>query len=93
VIIEYNPYCELCSNCGEEGCCSHIACFSHLVENPKCKYGETYVKQAIYNKELAKLSFNLFDKLKTGELTSEEAIKQFETEDEKIWNEIFETTI
>ena len=22
----YNPYCEVCTGCGEEGCCSPLAC-------------------------------------------------------------------
>ena len=86
---EYNPYCELCSNCGEEGCCSHIGCFSALIENPKCKYGDYYVRQAIYYKEVAKLSFDLFDKLKTGIITSEQAVEQFKIEDLKIYEEVF----
>jgi len=46
---EYNPYCELCDCCGEDGCCSHLGCFRTLVENNKmCKYGKTYLNDAKY---------------------------------------------
>ena len=39
-IENYNPYCEICSGCGEDGCCSPLNC----TMEDGCKYGETYLK-------------------------------------------------
>lgn len=50
--IPESPYCELCTGCGEEGCCSHISCYRALVNKVGCSYGETYLKEVIYNKLL-----------------------------------------
>jgi hypothetical protein len=36
---KYNPYCKLCSGCGEDGCCSALIC---KMEDG-CEYKETYL--------------------------------------------------
>jgi hypothetical protein len=36
----YNPYCQICSGCGEEGCCSPLNCKQH----PDGKYCEWYLR-------------------------------------------------
>jgi hypothetical protein len=33
---DYNPYCQVCSGCGEEGCCSPLNC-EHSPEGHYCK--------------------------------------------------------
>ncbi len=38
---EYSPYCPVCSACGEDGCCSAIAC----KQDPKGDYCKTYLKE------------------------------------------------
>jgi hypothetical protein len=35
----YNPYCEICNGCGEDGCCSPINC----TMEDGCKYGGSYL--------------------------------------------------
>lgn len=35
----YNPYCEVCSGCGEDGCCSAMIC-QHSKDGAYC---ETYL--------------------------------------------------
>ena len=75
--ITYSPYCELCEACGEDGCCSHIICFSNLIKNPKCKYGEIYVKEAILNKNIVKVLFELLDTLENDDKYTK---KQFLTD-------------
>lgn len=40
-IEAYNPYCKVCGNCGEDGCCSAMACqFTN-----ECEYKETYIEE------------------------------------------------
>ena len=59
-------YCELCGGCGEDGCCSHINCFQSLIKNPKCKYGETYLREASLCKEVSEMYSDLVWKLETN---------------------------
>jgi hypothetical protein len=85
---KFNPYCELCESCGEEGCCSHINCFSTLIKNPKCKYGQTYVKEAILNNKTNIIFFELFEKLeKDNTYTKEQFIIDFKLNYNKILEE------
>ena len=37
---EYNPYCKVCTGCGEDGCCSALICEM----SPEGEYCETYLK-------------------------------------------------
>ena len=89
--VQYSPYCELCGGCGEDGCCSYIGCFSALIDNPKCDYGRTYVKDAILNKKLLSLTFELFDKLENDEAyTKEMFIFEFNEKSDVLYNERFD---
>jgi len=89
--IDYNPYCELCGNCGEEGCCSHIGCFSTLVKNPKCEYGFLYVKQAILNDNTNKMVFELIRKLEKDEsYTKEQFISDFNSKYDEFMDQYFD---
>ena len=36
---DYNPYCPVCSACGEEGCCSPLSC--QMTEG--CHYPKSYL--------------------------------------------------
>lgn len=82
-----SPYCEKCSSCGEDGCCSYTACFSALIEDSKCSYGRTYLKAAILDKKIVKLSFDIFDKLEKKVITAEEAVEKFN----KGWDECYDS--
>lgn len=84
-----SSYCELCGGCGEDGCCSYLKCFKSLIENPKCDYGETYLKDAQFADKLYTLGFNIIQKLKNHQLTSDEAVEEYENEYDIIWNEIY----
>lgn len=86
----YSPYCKLCSACGEDGCCSHIGCFSALVENPKCAYGKSYVKDAILNHNTNKMLFELIDKLeKDVNYSKEQFISDFNSKYDELLEERF----
>lgn len=86
----YNPYCKLCGSCGEDGCCSHIGCFSTLVQNPKCEYGEIYVRDAIFNNEVNNMTFELFSKLeKDTEYTKDMFISEFNIKFDELLKKIY----
>ena len=36
----YSPYCEICSGCGEDGCCPAVFC----TMEEGCKYPKTYLR-------------------------------------------------
>ena len=87
---DYSPYCKLCGSCGEDGCCSYIGCFSALVENPKCDYGKTYVKDAILNHGMNKMVFQLMDKMESdAAYTKEQFITDFNTGYDKLLDDFF----
>ena len=86
---DYSPYCELCGSCGEDGCCSHLSCFRTLIQNPKCDYGKTYLADAMFAEKLYKLGFNIIEKLKKHEITSDEAVIEYKKEYDVIWDEIY----
>jgi hypothetical protein len=89
--LNYNPYCELCTACGEDGCCSHISCFSTLVQNPKCKYGRTYVADAILNNGIVNMVYELTERLKKEETyTKDDFLFDFEIEMDKLYDKRFD---
>lgn len=81
-----SPYCEKCNACGEDGCCSYLNCFSALVEDNKCDYGRIYLKAAKLDKGVVDLSFDIFEKLKNKEISSEQAVEEFD----KGWHVIYD---
>lgn len=81
-----SPYCNKCTGCGEAGCCSYLTCFSALIENSECSYGRTYLKNAIMDKKVVKLSFDIFDKLEKKEISAEDAVSLFN----KGWGECYD---
>ncbi len=84
-----SPYCQKCSACGEDGCCSHLMCFSSLIEKSKCDYGGTYLKSAILDNKIVKLSFDIFEKLKNQEITAEQAVELFDSGWDKCYDEVY----
>lgn len=84
-----SPYCELCGGCGEDGCCSHLNCFRTLIQNPKCDYGKTYLADAMFAEKMYELGFKIFQKLKKHEITSDEAVVEYDENYDIIWNEIY----
>ena len=88
---DYTPYCELCESCGEDGCCSHINCFRALVNaNDKCKYGETYVREAIFNKKLATLTYELMQNIKEGKVDPNLVVEVFNRRWNDLWDEVYD---
>ena len=86
---ENSPYCELCGGCGEDGCCSHLGCFRTLIQNPKCDYGITYLKDTQFSDELYKLGYNIKEKLKNKEITADDAVIEYEKEYDLIWDKVY----
>jgi hypothetical protein len=84
-----SPYCEKCEACGEDGCCSYTTCFSALIEDSKCSYGRTYLKAAILDKKLVKLSFEIFSKLEKKEITAEQAVIEFDEGWHKCYDSVY----
>ncbi len=41
----YNPYCPICTGCGEEGCCSPLNCSM----NPDGSYCKSYLRDLQYS--------------------------------------------
>ena len=85
-----SPYCEICGACGEDGCCSHLQCFSALIKNPKCEYGRTYLKDATFNSELCREYIGIFSKYEKDENYSRESfIADFNTLFDKIYDKVY----
>lgn len=85
---EYSPYCEICSGCGEDGCCTHTGCFRALVQtNPNCKYGKSYLIDALDNKNIVRMTYRLLHRLKNKEgYTKENFIEDFERFTDRIYS-------
>lgn len=54
---EYNPYCPICSACGEDGCCSALACEQH----PDGSYCETYLRDLQFSYRVCKDLMEMLD--------------------------------
>lgn len=83
-----SPYCKLCENCGIDGCCSYINCFRNLIKNSDCDYGNTYLKDAIFDRLLIKKTMELIDDLKEKKIDSEQFLAKFDIE----WSNIYDQT-
>jgi hypothetical protein len=86
---DYSPYCKLCTACGEDGCCSHLACFATLIENPECEYGKTYLRDARYADKMANLGSNIIEKLKNKLITAEEAVAEYDKGFHQIYDVVY----
>jgi len=84
--LHIDGYCEICGSCGEQGCCSFISCFSRLVKEKKCEYGQDYLNHAIFTHALAELGQEIITKLENGLLDANLAIKEYNTR----WVEIYD---
>jgi hypothetical protein len=84
-----SPYCELCGGCGEDGCCNHLMCFRTLIQNPKCEYGITYLKDAQFANDLYKLGFETIEKLKNKEMTADDAVIEYEKNYDLIYDKLY----
>jgi hypothetical protein len=72
---EYNPYCPVCSACGEEGCCSPLSC--QMTEN--CSY-PGYLRDLKFGYAMNEwVQNNLLD----GELIPKELIEKYNQQWEK----------
>lgn len=88
-IQRYNPYCELCTSCGEEGCCSPMMCMYKcmVTERPKkCKYGSGYYDDIKFSYLLNREYEEEIYKLKEKEITTEQFLENVE----KKWHEIYD---
>lgn len=86
--LVYTPYCKKCGACGEEGCCSMTNCFSFLTEDTECKYGQSYLMDAIVYKQEAYLAYDIFYRLELSEITAEEAVKEFKEKSVNLFQEV-----
>lgn len=55
---EYSPYCEICSGCGEEGCCSPLMCKQH----PDGRYCEWYLRDLRFGYKMYDEIYDLIPK-------------------------------
>lgn len=54
----YNQYCELCTSCGHDGCCSYLSCIFTAIDNNKgCGYPESYKEELLLREEFFKACF------------------------------------
>jgi hypothetical protein len=72
---DYNPYCKICTACGEDGCCSALMCSFE----DDCEYKQTYLAELREGYKFTREFYNkIYDKL------SEELKKEVD----QIFNEI-----
>jgi hypothetical protein len=77
---KYEPYCPVCSGCGEEGCCSPLICD----QSPDGHYCGSYLKYLKFTYKINQyFEENICDKM------SEELIEQYNTEWNKLWDEFY----
>ncbi len=74
---KYDPYCPVCSGCGEEGCCSPLMC----KQSPDGHYCESYLQDLHF----AYRMYNWIDQNIEFTPEQKEAIN-------KVWNEIYDKT-
>ena len=76
---EYSPYCPVCSACGEEGCCSPMACS----QDPNGDYCKGYLKDLKFGYVMNEwVQKNLLDE----KLIPKELIEKYNKE----WEEAYE---
>ena len=54
-IDDYDPYCEICGGCGEDGCCSALRCKQH----PDGRYCKTYLQELRFGYQMFKEVYDL----------------------------------
>ena len=86
---DYSPYCKLCTACGEDGCCSHLTCFSALIENPQCAYGISYLRDVMYTDKMANMCCDIIEKLRNESITAEEAVAEYDKESNLNYNKVY----
>lgn len=71
------PYCEICSGCGEEGCCSPLICEQH----PKGDYCKSYLRDLKFGYAMTKIfQEEIYEKM------SEELKREYD----KRWDEEYD---
>lgn len=73
----YNPYCPVCTGCGEEGCCSPLICEQHE-DGSYCK---SYLKDLQFGYKMN----NFFQEKIWGRM-SEELKKEYD----EMWDEVYD---
>jgi hypothetical protein len=81
-----SPYCRLCDSCGIEGCCDFIQCFSQLIKNDNCDFGESYLRDARFSFRTSQLADEVINNLENGLYDSKLAVEQYR----KGWNDIYD---
>lgn len=90
---DYNPYCELCSSCGENSCCSSGRCaYTLMVEKaPKeCSYGETYFNDMAFGKALGEDLYEYIMSLPNMHVDMKAVKVEVEEIYDKLYDEIYE---
>lgn len=86
---KYSPYCKKCGGCGEDGCCSHINCFRSLIEDDTCEYGESYLRAAMLDRDIAIMGGEVINKLENGLYDANLAVKEYHKQWEEIYDKIY----
>lgn len=77
---KYDPYCPVCSGCGEEGCCSPLIC----KQSPDGHYCESYLNDLKFGYSMDKFfQENIWEKM------SEELKKEYDEAWDKIYDEVY----
>ena len=61
---KYDPYCPICTSCGEELCCSPLACEQH----PDGKYCASNLIHLKFGYDMHKQMYNMVRKIGSDEL-------------------------
>jgi len=78
----YSPYCEICTGCGEDGCCPASNCQQH----PDGKYCEIYLKEL-------KFGYLMYHKL-MGMVEEDPKYKEEISEVfDELWDRIFDDNV
>ena len=84
---EDSSYCEMCTSCGVEGCCSPVNCaYNNMVKhkNKKCMYGETYFKDLQFAYLMYGEAYDLISKTENAEL-----FNKYNKIYDKIWDDVY----
>ncbi len=77
---KYDPYCPVCSGCGEDGCCPALMC----EQSPDGHYCESYLKDL----QFAYKTSRYFEEEICGRMSRELQL-EYNTEWNRLWDEVY----
>lgn len=87
-----SPYCKTCNSCGEDGCCSWLSCFAALSKDSKCEYSG-YLNDAMFDKQVLTISFDIIDGLRTGTLDASSAVLEFDSAWKSAYDKVYKKSL